>query len=78
MPNNIPTQPISSSDPIVIPEGKTEAERGEEDAVLMRTINLPAATFERAGTKVQAKLIIIDKYSSENARSDAAAEADGE
>ena len=25
MPNNIPTQPISSSDPIVIPEGKTEA-----------------------------------------------------
>jgi hypothetical protein len=34
---------------------------GEPDAMLIKTISLPDVTFERAGTKVKTKVIIIDK-----------------
>ncbi|MFA6849577.1 MAG: DEAD/DEAH box helicase family protein [Selenomonadaceae bacterium] len=41
---------------------------GEPDAVLMKTISLPDVTFERAGTKVNAKVIIIDKQETESGK----------
>lgn len=42
--------------------GKTKAERdGEKDAYLTKEIQLPSAAFERAGTKVSCKVLVIDK-----------------
>lgn len=49
-----------------IPNAKTKAEReGEKRAVIMKKIELPSVTFERAGTKVVTDIYIIDKYEDE-------------
>lgn len=49
-----------------IPNAKTKAEReGEKRAVIMKKIELPSVTFERAGTKVVTDIYIIDKYENE-------------
>ncbi len=57
--------------------GKTKAERdGVTNGVLRATINLPAVTFERAGTKVGTKVVIIDRYDSRTMREAAAADAE--
>lgn len=53
--------------------GKTKTERdGVINGVLRATINLPAVTFERAGTKVSTKVVIIDRYDSRSMRETAA------
>ncbi len=42
--------------------GKTKAERdGQKNAIMMKEISLPTVTFNRAGTSVKTKLVIIDK-----------------
>lgn len=57
--------------------GKTKAERdGVTNGVLRATINLPAVTFERAGTKVGTKIVIIDRYDSRTMREAAAADVE--
>ena len=49
-----------------VPNAKTKAEReGEKRAVIMKKIELPSVTFERAGTKVVTDIYIIDKYENE-------------
>lgn len=57
--------------------GKTKAERdGVTNGVLRATINLPAVTFERAGTRVGTKIVIIDRYDSRTMREAAAADVE--
>lgn len=57
--------------------GKTKTERdGVINGVLRATINLPAVTFERAGTKVGTKIVIIDRYDSRTMREAAAADVE--
>lgn len=57
--------------------GKTKTERdGVINGVLRATINLPAVTFERAGTKVGTKVVIIDRYDSRTMREAAAADVE--
>ena len=58
------------------PNAKEKANRtGETKAVLMKKIELPSVTFERAGTRVVTDVYIIDKYDNEGDREVAAAEA---
>ena len=58
------------------PNAKEKANRtGETKAVLMKKIELPSVTFERAGTRVVTDVYIIDKYDNEGDREIAAAEA---
>lgn len=55
-----------------VPNAKTKAEReGEKRAVIMKKIELPSVTFERAGTKVVTDIYIIDKYENEADREEA-------
>lgn len=57
--------------------GKTKTERdGVINGVLRATISLPAVTFERAGTKVGTKVVIIDRYDSRTMREVAAADVE--
>jgi len=63
-----------------------ENEKGEsikgakppQDAVLMAEIRMPSVMFERAGTKVFTRIVVIDKYANESDREAANAEARGE
>lgn len=49
-----------------VPNAKTKAEReGEKRAVIMKKIELPSVTFERASTRVVTDIYIIDKYENE-------------
>lgn len=42
--------------------GKTKVERdGQKNAIVMKEISLPTVTFNRAGTSVKTKLLIIDR-----------------
>ena len=57
--------------------GKTKTERdGVTNGVLRATIHLPSVTFERAGTKVGTKVVIIDRYDSRTMREAAAADVE--
>lgn len=59
------------------PEAKRKADRGIADGVLMADIHLPSATFDRAGTNVNTRMVVIDKYTDEGTRQVAEAEARG-
>lgn len=59
------------------PEAKRKADRGIADGVLMADIHLPSVTFDRAGTNVNTRMIVIDKYTDEGTRQVAEAEARG-
>lgn len=59
------------------PEAKRKADRGIADGVLMADIHLPSVTFDRAGTKVNTRMVVIDKYTNEGTRQIAEAEARG-
>ena len=59
------------------PEAKRKADRGIADGVLMADIHLPSVTFDRAGTKVNTRMVVIDKYADEGTRQIAEAEARG-
>ena len=48
------------------------------DAVLMASVRMPGVMFERAGTKVATKILVIDKYADEGDRAKAESEARGE
>ena len=52
-----------------------QVENGVEDGVLMAEIELPGVTFDRAGTNVATKIVVIDKYTNEGRRQ--RAEANG-
>lgn len=56
-------------------EAKRKADRGIADGVLMADIHLPSVTFDRAGTKVNTRMVVIDKYADEGTRQIAEAEA---
>lgn len=59
------------------PEAKRKADRGIADGVLMADIHLPSVTFDRAGTSVNTRMVVIDKYADEGTRQTAEAEARG-
>ncbi|WP_444309973.1 LPD38 domain-containing protein [Megasphaera sp.] len=59
------------------PEAKRKADRGIADGVLMADIHLPSVTFEREGTNVNTRMVVIDKYADEGTRQVAEAEARG-
>lgn len=59
------------------PEAKRKEDRGIADGVLMADIHLPSVTFDRAGTKVNTRMVVIDKYTDEGTRQIAEAEARG-
>lgn len=59
------------------PEAKRKADRGIADGVLMADIHLPSVTFDRAGTNVNTRMVVIDKYTDEGTRQVAEAEARG-
>jgi hypothetical protein len=59
------------------PEAKRKADRGIADGVLMADIHLPSVTFDRAGTNVNTRMVVIDKYTDEGTRQVAEAEAMG-
>ena len=59
------------------PEAKRKADRGIADGVLMADIHLPSVTFEREGTNVNTRMVVIDKYTDEGTRQVAEAEARG-
>lgn len=59
------------------PEAKRKADRGIADGVLMADIHLPSVTFDRAGTKVNTRMVVIDKHTDEGTRQIAEAEARG-
>lgn len=59
------------------PEAKRKADRGIADGVLIADIHLPSVTFDRAGTKVNTRMVVIDKYTDEGTRQIAEAEARG-
>lgn len=59
------------------PEAKRKADRGIAGGVLMADIHLPSVTFDRAGTKVNTRMVVIDKYTDEGTRQIAEAEARG-
>lgn len=60
------------------PDAKTKADRGgEPEGVFMKEVLLPGVAFERAGTKVNTRIVVIDKFASEDDRSRAAGEAQG-
>lgn len=57
------------------PEAKRKEDRGIADGVLMADIHLPSVTFEREGTNVNTRMVVIDKYADEGTRQVAEAEA---
>lgn len=59
------------------PEAKRKADRGIADGVLMADIHLPSVTFEREGTNINTRMVVIDKYADEGTRQTAEAEARG-
>ena len=59
------------------PEAKRKEDRGIADGVLMADVHLPSVTFEREGTNVNTRMIVIDKYADEGTRQIAEAEARG-
>lgn len=59
------------------PEAKRKEDRGIADGVLMADIHLPSVTFDRAGTSVNTRMVVIDKYTDEGTRQIAEAEAMG-
>ena len=59
------------------PEAKRKADRGIADGVLMADIHLPSVTFDRAGTNVNTRMVVIDKCTDEGTRQVAEAEARG-
>lgn len=59
------------------PEAKRKEDRGISDGVLMADIHLPSVTFEREGTNVNTRMVVIDKYADEGTRQIAEAEARG-
>lgn len=59
------------------PEAKRKEDRGIADGVLMADIHLPSVTFEREGTNVNTRIVVIDKYADEGTRQIAEAEARG-
>lgn len=59
------------------PEAKRKEDRGIADGVLMADIHLPSVTFEREGTNVNTRMVVIDKYAEEGTRQIAEAEARG-
>lgn len=59
------------------PEAKRKEDRGIADGVLMADIHLPSVTFEREGTNVNTRMVVIDKYTDEGTRQVAEAEARG-
>ena len=58
-------------------EAKRKEDRGIADGVLMADIHLPSVTFEREGTNVNTRMVVIDKYADEGTRQIAEAEARG-
>lgn len=64
----------------VIPRGSTDSKfdkwyNGQEDAVVSAEIGLPDITFERAGTSVNCRVVVIDKVTNDALRQNAAARA---
>lgn len=59
------------------PEAKRKEDRGIADGVLMADIHLQSVTFEREGTNVNTRMVVIDKYADEGTRQIAEAEARG-
>lgn len=59
------------------PEAKRKEDRGVADGVLMADIHLPSVTFNREGTSVNTRMVVIDKYADEGTRQVAEAEARG-
>lgn len=59
------------------PEAKRKEDRGIADGVLMADIHLPSVTFEREGTNVNTRMVVIDKYADEGTRQIAEDEARG-
>ena len=59
------------------PEAKRKEDRGIADGVLMADIHLPSVTFNREGTSVNTRMVVIDKYADEGTRQVAEAEARG-
>lgn len=59
------------------PEAKRKEDRGVADGVLMADIHLPSVTFNREGTSVNTRMVVIDKYTDEGTRQVAEAEARG-
>lgn len=59
------------------PEAKRKEDRGIADGVLMADIHLPSVTFEREGTNVNTRMVVIDKHADEGTRQTAEAEARG-
>lgn len=58
------------------PDAKTKADRGgEPEGVFMKEVLLPGVAFERAGTKVNTRIVVIDKFASEDDRIRATGEA---
>lgn len=58
-------------------EAKRKEDRGVADGVLMADIHLPSVTFNRDGTSVNTRMVVIDKYADEGTRQVAEAEARG-
>lgn len=64
----------------IIPRGSTDKKFNkwydeQKNAVLTAEIGLPNITFERAGTNVSCRIVVIDKVTNENLRSQAASNA---
>lgn len=59
------------------PEAKRKEDRGVADGVLMADIHLPSVTFNREGTSVNTRMVVIDKYADEGTRQIAGAESKG-
>ena len=64
----------------IIPRGSTDKKfekwyEGQKDAVLTAEIGLPDITFERAGTSVNCRVVVIDKVTNKDLRGDAASRA---
>lgn len=64
----------------IIPRGSTDSKfdkwyNGQEDAVVSAEIGLPDITFERAGTSVNCRVVVIDKVTNDALRQNAAARA---
>ena len=64
----------------IIPRGSTDKKfdkwyEEQKNAVLTAEIGLPDITFERAGTSVNCRVVVIDKVTNKSLRSDAASRA---
>lgn len=64
----------------IIPRGSADKKfdkwyEDQKDAVLTAEIGLPDITFERAGTSVNCRVVVIDKVTNETLRQDAASRA---